>query len=127
MASFKIITAIWVATGVDPDGNPVPKYKWDDKQYPVLGDFLIEVYGMTPDHYFNRVNVLASLPIFISPGVARDTDPEGTSHIVEYHFNYDLPTSVFDEAYATVKAELAVREANALAKGYKLILEEHDE
>lgn len=127
MAAYKIITAIWVSTGIDPDGNPVPKHKWDESVYPTLGDFLVEEYGMTAQNFFTRVNVLSSLPIFIVSLMARPTDPEDTSHVVEYHINYDLPTSVFDETLAALRAELAVREANALVKGYKLILEEHDE
>lgn len=123
----RIITATWTSTGIDQNGNTVPKLKWDADQYPDFVEWLLTVFKVDITNYIKRTAAIQSLPLTVGMRPATSLDPEDTSYVVIYTINSDLTADEVDLTATALKAELLDRTESAKIKGFYLAIDDRVE
>lgn len=118
--SKRAIIATWISTGLDQDGNPVPKIKYNATKYPKFSDWLTEEYKIDPERFLQQIGAIHNLAVQTVVREANSTDPVDTSHVVTYTITE--PNQGEDEVVSLLVEELTSRTTTSLTKGFVLEL-----
>lgn len=113
------VRATWVSSGVDADGNIVPKVKYVEAEYPEFLHWVHTVLEVPLSLIDDRVTKLAAFPCI---GVAREADPSidpvDTSHVIDHVFDSFIPN--VDSFVDDLVAELERRRDESKKRGLDL-------